>query len=299
MNIHLQSQIEQTHEMINAAIKNFKLDAIFALVSGGNDSMAMLYAVQSHPKFAGIIHIDTLTGVTDTNSWKTGKNESITTRHVIEHCQSNKIELIVKEPVTQYDQLVIKYGFPGAGQHGMMYRYLKERPLREAKKDARKIGGKNIGFITGVRSSESARRFRNVTDTHKSEGVVWIPAIKSWSKEDCAQVIEYSKQKKNPVSMTMGMSGECGCGSYASPFEKQVLDHMYPETGKQIDFLESIVSSVAEYNQIHDKFCKWGHSMRSDEKIDDGKVLELCADCVGAQFNRELHMRKLQKGRKA
>lgn len=295
MNLLMQDKIKEAHNTIQRAVDAYKLDAVFALVSGGDDSMAMLYASMNHPLFAGVIHIDTLTGVTDTDAWKHGKNESVTTRHVIETMTTLNIELIVKSPATHYDQLVTKHGFPGPSQHGVMYRYLKERPLRQAKKEAKKLGGERIGFITGERKTESIRRFRNVTDAHKSEGVVWIPAIKNWTKSDCLMVLALSKISRNPVSIAIGMSGECGCGAYSSPSEKRVFDQLYPHTGKHIDFLETAVQHMANYNAIPQKFCKWGHG--NGRRISDKQIelpgFELCADCIGSQVNRELNMHKL------
>lgn len=301
MSENLELKIRQSLAIIQKAVDDFSLDAVFALVSGGDDSLALLDIVRYHPRFAGVIHIDTLTGITDTASWKYGQNESIATRHVTEVCERNKFSLIVKTPFTQYDQLVIKYGFPAPAQHGTMYQMLKERPLRQAKIDARKFGGKRIGFVTGARSSESIRRFANVTESHWHEGVAWIPAIKHWNKSDCLSLLAESRHDRNPVSLVMGMSGECGCGAFATPNEKRVIDHYYPQTGQRINHLEEGVRHFAQVNRIDAVHCRWGNAKgkRINDKQLELQGFELCVSCVGSQMNRELNMRKIAKEQSA
>lgn len=284
--------------IIDVAIKAHNLDAVFALVSGGNDSMAMLLLTSLHEKFAGVIHIDTMTGITDSESWKTGQPESIATRHVIQTASDMGFDLIVKTPFTRYEMLIVKIGFPSAPMHLSMYQFLKERPLMQAKKDAKKIGGKRIGFVTGVRVGESDRRKVNVQTIHEwKNAVAWINPLWNWSNYEQRQFTEYAVKDKNPVTITMGMSGECGCGAYASPEEFRVIEHHYPEQAKRIRQWENIVDSSRQLMGIASQYCQWGNG--NGKRIPDNQMelpgMELCASCIGSQVNRNLNMHKQAK----
>ncbi len=299
----IEAKIKHSLKIINTAVDVYNLDAFFVLLSGGNDSMALTHVASAHPLFAGVIHIDTQTGITDSNSWETGKPDSIATRYTRDICKLNRWELIAKTPATSYEQVTIEYGFPGPPQHGMMYRFLKERPLRQARKEARKLGGKNIGFVTGVRSSESIRRMGNVEAYNKNSEGIWVSPLIHWHKSDCQQVINAINQPKNPVSIAMGMSGECGCGAYATRDEKQVIDSLYPEHGKRIDFWEQGVKHFQSIKSIKETHCYWGHA-QGDRVIGDRTVTEiqresdgqqdffgLCTSCIGSQFDRQMGMK--------
>jgi len=304
----IKAKMNESLSIINDAVNEYNLDAIFILLSGGNDSMALAHVASNHPIFAGVIHIDTQTGITDSDSWRSGTPDNIATRYTRDICKLNGWDMIVKTPATSYEQLIIEYGFPGPPQHSQMYRFLKERPLRQARKQARKIGGQSIGFVTGVRSLESTRRMGNVEEYTKNSEGIWISPLIHWTKSDCSQVIATMQQPKNPVSIIMNMSGECGCGAFATPDEKQVIDHHYPEHGKRIDHWEQGVKHFQASKGIKETHCYWGHA-QGDRIIGESTVTEkqvkadgqsdffsLCTDCMGSQFNRAMDM-KLKKRR--
>jgi phosphoadenosine phosphosulfate reductase len=292
-NQHMISKAEQALKIIDSAVAEYKLDALFALVSGGDDSLAMSQLAACHPKFAGLIHIDTLTGITDTEAWKTGQPESIATRHTIDYAKRNSFELIIKTPSTRYEQLIVGHGFPNPPAHRFMYRYLKERPLAQAKIQARKIGGKTIGFVTGIRKAESVQRMGYVDATHKNSQGIWIAPLADWSTYEM-KTFSHAFEVRNPVSISLGMSGECGCGAYATPDEANVIRHLYPEQFMRIQCWESIVQAAYPMMAIASEHRKWGN--KDGKRISEKQLsLPLCTSCIGGQANRELSMVKLNR----
>ena len=294
-NLRVADLVTQAHSVINAAIAKYKLEAFYTLVSGGNDSMALALVTQWHPRFAGIFHIDTMTGITDTDSWRFGQPESIATRFVLDQANAHKWDVILKQPATRYEQLVLAHGFPGPQQHSHMYRLLKERALNQARIEANaKLGHKRYALVAGVRTSESNRRMGTVEVSSKQGGAYWVSAIHNWTKTDCNQIIEAFKQERNPVSISMGMSGECGCGAYATPEENRVIDALYPQHGARIDRWEEMVSANADIMGVDRQYCRWGHA--KGKKIADGQMelegFQLCTTCIGSQANRALSMHK-------
>lgn len=292
-NQHMISKAEQAMKVIDSAVAEYKLDAVFALVSGGDDSLAMSQLAACHPRFAGLIHIDTLTGITDTDAWKTGQPESIATRHTIAQAQRNGWELIVKTPATRYEQLIVGNGFPGPAAHRFMYRYLKERPLAQAKIAARKIGGKNIGFVTGIRKAESVQRMGYVEAAHKDGQGIWIAPLADWTTYEM-KMFSHTFEVRNPVSISLGMSGECGCGAYATPDEANVIRYLYPEQFARIQCWESIVQASYPLMGIASEHRKWGNA--KGKRISEKQLaLPMCESCIGGQVNRELSMVKLNR----
>lgn len=290
---HMVAKAEHALKVIDDAVKAYNLDAVFALVSGGDDSLAMSQLCAVHDKFAGVIHIDTLTGITDTDAWKTGQPEAIATRHTITQAQCNKWELIIKAPFTRYEMLITKEGFPGAAAHSMMYRYLKERPLDQAKIEARKIGGKKVGFVTGIRKAESVQRMGYVESVHKDRHGIWIAPLSDWSHYEM-KLFSYSFKVRNPVSISLGMSGECGCGAYATPDEYNVINHLYPKQAERIRAWETIASAAQPVMGFESTYCKWGHAQ--GRRISEKQLsLPMCESCIGGQVNRELSMVKLNR----
>jgi hypothetical protein len=145
----------RAYNVIEAAVQKYKLDVVYALLSGGHDSLTSSYIASRHPKFGGVIHADT----------RTGPIAHQVTQFVIRTCEGYGWRLIKKVPFTDYQMMVGRYGFPGSQAHQFMYTYLKGRQFAEGKKDAmrfyrqeNKLDNKykpKVGFVTGKRRLES------------------------------------------------------------------------------------------------------------------------------------------------
>lgn len=294
LNQHMLQSVDTALQRITDAVDEHNLDAVFALVSGGDASITLMHLAMMHPRFAGVIHIDTLTGITDTDAWKTGQPESIATRYVTEQARQHNVKLIVKTPFTRYEQLIVKNGFPGAPMHQLMYQFLKERPLMQAKKDAKEITGPKFGFVSGVSMKDSIRRMGHVGLSQKNKTGVWINPCYNWSSYEFGMLQSVAVTNRNPVSVQFGMSGECGCGAYASPTEAKVIERIYPKQAERIKAWETLVTASRAMFNHELKFCRWGHAQ--GKRLNDNQLeLPLCVSCQTQVVDREIVMRKIQK----
>lgn len=269
MNHYAASELkaDQARRIITAAATEHKLDAVYALFSGGHDSLTATHIASKHPLFAGVIHIDTGTGIPDTRAF------------VEQVCKAQGWPLHIGKPATTYEMLLVKQGFPGPAQHSFMYRMLKERPLVELLKGLRK--GQRIGLITGARQQESVRRMGHV-DTHRKDKVaVWINDIFDWTALECGEYMRTHKLPRNPVKDRMHMSGECFCGSYARPEEKRELEIWYPLQAQKLEAWQTLVRTAHELglNSIPFNYQQWGHGGGLGKSTVPDAQLELMPMC--------------------
>jgi phosphoadenosine phosphosulfate reductase len=265
----LSKKISTSTSFSRWAIRKWNVKHVFALVSGGDDSLATALIASRHKQFAGVIHIDT------------GINIQETEDYVKRVCAAQEWPLFVYKPVTTYKMLIVQHGFPGPGSHRFMYTYLKERPLRQAVKELR--DGGRIGLVTGVRIQESKRRMGNIESVSRNGNQVWIAPIKHWSKRDCVDIIRNSGVERNPVAQTLHMSGECLCGAYVKPDERQLIEIFYPKTHRYLSDLEALVQSSAKLDgNIEPKYCKWGagNSVPTNQQgLFTTNDMKLCYQC--------------------
>lgn len=158
-------------------------------------------------------------------------------------------EVRAKEDCGQdYDELVMKHGFPGPDSHSMMYSQLKERPIRKLVKAAQRKRGDRVLLATGIRHEESARRMRYAgKEVNRVGSQLWVSPIYWWSATERDAYNKAHGLPVNPVSAMLGMSGECLCGAYAHKGEKSLVKLVCPETHARIEALE-LRASEAGFN---------------------------------------------------
>lgn len=259
--------VKESLDLISEALPNADT-RIWALFSGGHDSATMTHIVSHHPNFAGVIHIDTGTGLLETE------------QYVKQICQRYEWQLVIKKPWTTYEQLIVKYGFPGAGHHPLMYNMLKGRPLRVAKSFvANKLP---ILFSGGMRQLESDRRMGNAEPYHKDGEGYWASPIYNWSAENCMDYMSEEKIPRNPVKDILHFSGECFCGAFAGPHEYRDLQEWFPYQANRIDGWQRLVTVAKEIGgKIKAKHCKWGHGERTPDE--QPELFPMCQYCPVAR----------------
>lgn len=233
----------------------------FSLFSGGSDSVVVLHLTKDIVDSA--IHINTGIGIEETRVF------------VRNTCKSYDIDLIESSPPAgcTYEELILKFGFPGPAQHYLMYNRLKERSLRQVKKDFIVNRKKDVvQYYTGVRYSESSRRKRTTDDIMKDGSTVWVAPIAHWSNKNMSEYKKRNSLPINEVSLNLHMSGECLCGAYAKENEFEQIKFFYPETANYISQLEKKVEDAGI------KRCKWGTPDRYNKKAGKKSGI-LCESC--------------------
>jgi 3'-phosphoadenosine 5'-phosphosulfate sulfotransferase (PAPS reductase)/FAD synthetase len=172
----------------------------------------------------------------------------------------------------------IRLGFPGPAQHGRAYNRLKERQIERALSDAKAGHPRRarVMFLTGVRRAESARRSNRHPITRRFSAVFANPLI-DWTN---AQMRAYRTEHALPesdVAALIHRSGECNCGSFAAPGEREMLRSLWPDW-----FERTIASLEREAEAAGIPACRWG------ERPPDARASEagpLCSSCEFQLFD--------------
>lgn len=268
---------------LNTAIETHRPKMVVGLMSGGNDSLPACYLASLASRFDGILHVNTGIGIEETRQfvrrtcadrgWK-----------LWEYKAEENVRADGTPDPQIYEDIVLKYGFPGAFGHQMMYSQLKERQLRRFKRD-HGISGKGrtkhrVMFVSGVRINESKRRSRTVRKEllQITPSELWAAPIREWSKDDLRECREYAGLKQNPVSFDIHKSGECLCGAFAKKGELAELKFFYPEAAARIEKLQERVKAAG---------FSWGWEEQPPRKAlqmvdEDGTIISrqmLCVKC--------------------
>lgn len=223
----IEEKVSVALQRVNAAIKLFDPIEVFGLYSGGHDSFSACVVASLHPRFSGVVHINTGIGVQATREHvrNTSKEKSwkILEYKATENCKADG----TPDPQI-YEQLVMEYGFPGPFHHNKMYNRLKERQLERLERDCgacmrSENNPRRVMFVTGCRSDESVRRMANTKEVDPDGRRVWVAAIHDWSKLDTTELIAHTRSTRNPVVDLIHKSGECLCGAYAQRGELHEL----------------------------------------------------------------------------
>jgi len=187
-------------------------DRVYALVSGGHDSLTAMHIVyQSSLPLDGIIHIRTGIGVPETREFVQARADELALEyHEVGakhdgpgyHSEHRRVH-------EEYVELIKQYGFPGPGAHKWMYVNLKEKPLQ------RFLSGfdEDVLLVSGVSKHESDNRMENVED----DGIqtyLGCPTISPLVEFTGMDVRDYRRGldlPMNPVVEKLEMSGECLC----------------------------------------------------------------------------------------
>lgn len=250
---------EAALNIIRQAVKDHNPCAIFAMFSGGHDSLCSTHLSMGIAE--QVLHINTGIGIEQTRTF------------VRDTCKHQ--EWLLKEvhpPTTTYREMVLKYGFPGPGMHYLPYRLLKERALRKVVRESKQKMRDRVMFITGARRSESARRMGFVEPIIRAGAQVWVAPLWDWSKRDCNEYIDTNKLPRNEVAGLLCMSGECLCGAFAKPKEFDWVAKWYPAFGQQIRELEKEAEAAGVP-------CKWGQRPSKNRHKKELLFMPMCAGC--------------------
>lgn len=238
----------------------------WALFSGGNDSTALTHVVKG--VVDGVIHVNTGIGIEATREF------------VRSFCRDQDLPLHeLHPPGWTYDEYVVRKGFPGPRDHGIVYWRLKELAVNEFIQ-ARKAtytgkGPFRVVLYTGLRRSESLRRSRGITSStqeiRREGSYVWVNPIIDWTERDVRDYRIEHGLPENPVSALLHRSGECLCGCFIRRDELAMIEGLYPEVGQRVRALEARVKAAGQVR------CKWGADRYDERPV--GVVPAMCTDC--------------------
>lgn len=235
-----------------------ELVATVLLFSGGNDSTVLGHLMRERVTVAA--HANTGIGIEQTREF------------VRDTCKAWGLPLMERHAPTSYRDLVIERGFPGPAMHFKYYQRLKERQLKQVRRELVTNPRKQrVMFLAGRRRAESNRRAM-IPLYERRGSVIWASPLAMWTALDMAIYQELNDVPTNPVSQLLHMSGECLCGAFAHPGELDEIGYWFPETKAEIEALEAEVRAAGHPEPL----CKWGHGQgRPTEDVG-----ALCSSCT-------------------
>lgn len=254
---------------IHNALQRERPSHIFALFSGGHDSLCSTHIASGWDGFSGVVHCNTGMGIAQTRDY------------VRTTCERFGWPLLEEHPDRYtYRDLVLDDGklggFPGGPKsHMRHYYYLKDRSIRRVVADHKTHRKDRIGLVTGIRGEESDRRMAGAFATYvqRDGAQLWLNPILDWTASDKNVYMAEHDLPRNEVVDTLHRSGECLCGAFTRKGEFRDLELWYPETAAKIKALE------AEVQQVHPG-SYWGRrGLR--ENPDQMDFLPMCVGCVG------------------
>lgn len=211
--------------------------------SGGDDSLVALHlAMMTVP---GCRPVSFITGI--------GVQATIDhRRRVCDRYGWDLLEIHAKEDCGQdYDHYVMKWGFPGPPLHQRFYNRLKGRCVEKLVRDAKAATGvgpksrRKVMIMTGIRKDESQRRMGyGGREVNFVGSQMWVNPLYHRPKSWFMDYIKAHNLPRNPVSVTLGMSGECLCGAFAHKGELAMVRTVCPRTAQRIEDLQERVRAA-------------------------------------------------------
>lgn len=249
-------------EAIDQAVAEHSPSHVFALFSGGHDSLCSTALAAKHPSFSGVVHINTGIGIAETREF------------VRETCREHGWPLLEMHPDAKtYRDLVVEFGMPGGPRaHNTQYFWLKQRQVRRLVREHKRDRNDRVGLVTGIRVSESDRRMVSVMakPVHRIGGQLWINPILEWTKFDCLDFMEAEGLERSPVVDRLERSGECLCGALAHWSEIRDIEIWYPDAAAELHRYEQLARDHGHLEDV------WGGRLEvSRQQI----RLPLCSSC--------------------
>ena len=231
--------VKEATNLIRLVHRLYKPRQTWCLCSGGNDSLCATHVAMQTGLVTGVASINTTIGIQETRD------------HLKAVSESFGWNLQWFTPPASYIELCARFGMPGPGGHNLVYQRLKERCVRQLVRLAKKSRGDTVMLITGCRTQESDRRMGTSDPIQREGRRLWVAPIINWS---AAQQVVYQTENRiprNPVKPYLGISGECLCGAFAKPGEREKIQQYYPHAYAEIVECERVAAE-------NKKPCAWG-----------------------------------------
>lgn len=267
--------IAQSRDILATAIEQHvrrdgrTVAATVVLFSGGNDSTTLAHLFRRDADY--FAHANTTIGIEETREF---------VRNVSKEFGVPLLERMAPREQDRYRAQVLRDGFPGPAWHGRMFTRLKERALEQIQRELVSNPRKErVVFIAGRRRTESARR-RRVPAMERTGSRVYASPLVNWTSLDLNTYrLMEGDVPRNQASDLIHMSGECLCGSFAAPGERDEIDAWFPTALDEVRELEAL---IADRDDIPWWRKTWGWGADPAKKALDGAASKsgaLCSSC--------------------
>lgn len=281
--------LKQAFEILDRAYADHKPIAVVGMYSSGDDSGAVMIALELWSKARGIpfqvAHINTGIGI---EASRAHARQVATDRHWnFSEWKTNPAHYISMVTGQERNRSV-PGGFPGGALHSMYYRELKERRVADLMRHLKAGASRNdqVMLISGIRRQESKRRMGYENEVNKEKARIWVNPLLHAVKDDCLDLMELGGIPRNPASKTIHMSGECLCGAMNSPGELAEIRFWFPDTAAQIDRITEQVISAGYPWGWDEKRPKWFDQLgQGQAPLFD--FMPLCVGCAARQEQKD------------
>jgi 3'-phosphoadenosine 5'-phosphosulfate sulfotransferase (PAPS reductase)/FAD synthetase len=255
--------LDRSDDVLREAQAEYEFDAVYAAVSGGNDSGTALDVAYESDEIDldGILYIETGINVDQTREFV----EAQADRMGLDFHPVGQEYALESE---RYAHLCQIFGFPGPIRHDTMYHNLKQKRLKRFLK-AEHPDDANIGIISGVLADESGRRKMNIGDDPIEEKAnsIWVSPLYDWWESTVDEYRDVFSLRENEVTAMLCVSGDCNCGAYGER-NRELMDLLewYPDAAEDIKQLERKVCRRAELGQIPAEYALWAHGRDADRE---------------------------------
>ena len=204
-----------------------KPSKLYALTSGGKDSLTLAHYLDSKGMLEACVFLDT----------------GIKAPDLLDFMRTLPYPLEVYKTTANFDDIVRRVGFARPYSHKWYVNYLKGRALNQFSKAHR---GEHPVLASGARATESARRATNIGKggLTKWEGLPVEKPLNDWTTEMVWDYVRRHDLKLSPCYRAIHYSGDCFCGAFAEKREIKMIEMMYPEVAERIHRLEAEVGGV-------------------------------------------------------
>ena len=226
------ARVFDAFQVLDEAITKHEPSHVFALFSGGHDSLTSTAIAASHPRFTAAVHINTGIGIEETRDF------------VRATCERQRWPLLEYHPDGKsYRDLVIEKGMPGGPKaHNTMFYWLKQRQIRRLVAEHKTHRHDRIALVTGIRASESQRRMNGAlaVPVRRDGAQLWVSPILDWTGIDCSRFITTRGLARNHVVDLLHRSGECLCGALARAAEIREIESWFPRVAEELHAYEEL-----------------------------------------------------------
>lgn len=252
----LQDPEADGRETLSRVVSARQPSHVFALFSGGHDSLCSTHLAMTSGLATAAVHINTEVGIEATRQFARDTCAAygwplIELRPPRPPFKARDGTLWGEPGQTAYEAMVMRWGFPGPKGHSVMYQRLKERCLRQLEREHR-TARRPLVLVTGVRRQESRRRMGHIVAEQVEGRRVWCAPLVDWSERDKERYIARHSLPVNQIAKRLCMSGECLCGAFARPEERAELRAVCPEVDAYLVGLEAQVEAAGVGR------CRWG-----------------------------------------
>jgi 3'-phosphoadenosine 5'-phosphosulfate sulfotransferase (PAPS reductase)/FAD synthetase len=258
-------------EILNAAIDEHNPSHVFALFSGGDDSVCAAHLAAQHPRFTAAVLIDTGIAIQEAHD------------HAKTICAAHGWPLLIYKTPNSYDAQVLAHGFPGPSQHNFMYNLFKKPAIRALVRDHKRKKKDRILLVTGMRRQESIQRMQATRVPILRIGAqVWTAPMWEWSRDERDAYQAEHHLERNPIKEKMHISGDCLCGAFREKGDLEIMRIFFPREAERITRLQEQVQARFPW-AWDDAAPEWFSGYKAGQQFLGDEFMPLCWSCERRQ----------------